>query len=149
MRMRFLVTLALSLCSLGAAAQLYSWKDANGKIQYSDQPPPADAKVRKVAPPAAQPTDPEGVRKKLAEQELTSRKKQKEAKENSAKAESAKAEAEERRSNCESAQGSLRAVESGQTRFTTDAQGNRVALDGAVREAELARARKAVADWCK
>jgi hypothetical protein len=33
-------------------------------------------------------------------------------------------------------------------RFMLNAQGERVALDGQLREEELARARKSVADWC-
>jgi len=149
--MRFLVLLAMAVASLNAAAQLYSWKDADGKVQYSDQPPPASAKgtVRKVAPPATNVADPDAVRKNLADKELEARKKEKEAKESATKAEKDKADAAERRINCEKAQGNLRGLESGQTRFTTDAQGNRVALEGAVLEAELAAARKNVDGLCK
>lgn len=35
---------ALSLIATSAAAELYKWVDKNGKINYSDTPPPADAK---------------------------------------------------------------------------------------------------------
>lgn len=34
-----LLSLALSIASDAALAQLYKWTDANGKVQYSDQPP--------------------------------------------------------------------------------------------------------------
>jgi glutaredoxin len=34
----------LMLISQGADAQLYKWTDKDGKVQYSDQPPPPDAK---------------------------------------------------------------------------------------------------------
>ncbi len=130
-------------------AEMYSWKDADGKIQYSDQPPPGKTVSRKLAAPSAPTVAPETLRQNSAEREMESRKKQKEAKESAAKAEKDRGDAEERRVNCEKAKGSLQALESGQTRFTANAQGERVALEGAVREAELASARKAVDGWCK
>jgi len=147
--MRFLVILALSLASTVAGAQLYSWKDASGKVHYSDEPPPDKSPSRKVAAPPAPSADPAAVRRSLAEKEIESRKKQKESQESAAKAEKAKTEAAERRVDCERAKGNLGSIESGQTRFATDSKGERVALDGAVREAELASARKAVDALCK
>lgn len=146
--MRILVPLALALYCLAAAAQLYSWKDADGKVHYSDEPPADKATARKVAPPAAGAADP-AARRSLADKEMESRKKQKEAQEAANKAEKDKADAEERRVECARAQGNLRAIESGQTRFTTDSKGERVGLDGEVREAELGKARKAADSWCK
>ena len=53
-----LVVLAWFVASGPAQAQQYRWVDKNGKVQFTDAPPPADAKdVRKVegaAPAAAQ-----------------------------------------------------------------------------------------------
>lgn len=147
--MRFLIMLVFSLYSLAAAAQLYSWKDANGKIQYSDQPPPGKTQARKVAPPPAPASDPGATRSKFVEKEMESRKKQKDVQEAATKSEKEKADAEDRRVNCDKAKGNLQALESGQTRFTTNVKGERVALEGAVRDEELASARKAVDGWCK
>lgn len=147
--MRVLVLLVFALYGAAASAQLYSWKDADGKVQYSDQPPPGQTPARKVAAPATLATDPAGTRKMLAEKELESRKKRKTAQEADANAEKEKADAEERRANCEKAKGNLQAMESGLTRFTANARGERVALEGAVRDAELGSARKAVEAWCK
>lgn len=148
MRLRLLAPLALALCSMAAAAQLYSWKDASGKIHYSDEPPPEKAPTRKVSPPAAGAGDP-AARQGLAEQEAAARKKQKETQDAAAKAEKEKAAAEERRSQCERARNNLQGLESGQVRFTVGANGERVGLEGGVREAELAKARQAVDAWCK
>lgn len=39
-----LLGLALLLCAGSASAQLFKWVDANGKIHFSDTPPPASAK---------------------------------------------------------------------------------------------------------
>src|SRR5258708_14618405 len=48
------------LVSMPAAAQTYKWTDADGKVHYSDQPPPANAKeqgtVKPRKPSAATPT---------------------------------------------------------------------------------------------
>lgn len=41
----------LALFAVGAAAELYSWKDAAGKIHYSDTPPPDSAGARKLTVP--------------------------------------------------------------------------------------------------
>ncbi len=131
-----------------ASAQLYSWKDASGKIHYSDEPPPDKTQARKVAPPATGAGDP-AARKALAEQEAAARKKQKDTQESADKSEQDKAQAEERRVQCERARSNLQGIESGQVRFTIGANGERVGMDGAAREAELANARKAVDSWCK
>ncbi len=130
-------------------AEMYSWKDTDGKIQYSDQPPPGKTVSRKLAAPSAPAVAPETLRQNSAEREMESRKKQKEAKEAAAKAEKDRGDAEERRGNCEKAKGNLQALESGRIRFTTDAKGERVALEGTVRDAELSSARKAVGEWCQ
>lgn len=148
MRIRHLAPFALALFAMAASAQMYSWKDASGKIHYSDEPPPDKAASRKVAPPATGAGDADA-RRKLVEQDAEARKKQKEAKEASGKAEKDKAAAEERRTECERARGNLQALESGQIRFTVNSSGERVALEGNVRDAELANARKVADSWCK
>jgi hypothetical protein len=149
MRFRYFTPLAFALMSLAASAQLYSWKDANGKIHYSDEPPPdAKAQTHKVAPPATGAGDPDA-RRAAVEREAEARKKQKEAQEAAGKADKEKADSQERRANCEQAKTNLKAIESGQIRFTMNSAGEKVGLDGAVREAEIAKARKTVDTWCK
>jgi hypothetical protein len=49
--MRRIALLALVLSSLIAGAEVYKWVDANGKVQFSDQPPPgSNAQAVKVKP---------------------------------------------------------------------------------------------------
>ncbi len=146
--MRLLVPLTFAFYSVLASAQLYSWKDADGKVHYSDEPPAAKVPTRKVAPPPAPSGDPNAARKSFAEKEADARKKQKDAQDSAAKSEKEKAEAEERSVNCERAKGNLQGLESGLVRFTTNAKGERVGLEGAARDAEIANARKAVESWC-
>lgn len=40
----FFLAGSLALCSLAAEARLYRWVDENGRVQFSDKPPPAGAK---------------------------------------------------------------------------------------------------------
>lgn len=137
----------LLLLPLVSAAQVYSWKDASGKIHYGDRPPAErQAQVRQLpGAPAATP-DVEAARKAAAERQFSQREKQ--AAGESKQVPEDPAQAKIRAENCQRAKNNLAALESGQIRFTLDAKGERVALDGKLREEELARARKSVTDWC-
>ena len=48
--------LALLLCAAGAQAQLYKWVDAKGVTHFSDQAPPANARLAPVKPLASGPS---------------------------------------------------------------------------------------------
>jgi hypothetical protein len=52
--MRALALLLLMGFSLGASAQIYRWTDANGRVNFSNTPPPASAKAVVVDPDAKQ-----------------------------------------------------------------------------------------------
>lgn len=142
-----LIFLALPLAS---QAQMYSWKDANGKIHYGDRPPAEkQSQARKVQGAPSETGDVAAARKTSAERQFDEREKQAKAEESGKKPPEDPAQAKVREENCQRARSNLAALESGQIRFSTNAKGERIALDGAVREAELARARKSVDDWCK
>lgn len=147
---RFALSLAISLVALSATAQVYSWKDADGKIHYSDQPPAGKSKdSRKLGPAVQAPEGAAEARQAQAEKAIEERKDSQKAKEAAAKAEKDKAAAAEKKQQCERAKTALSGLESGATRFTTGPNGERVALDGAARAAEVANARKAADSWCK
>jgi membrane protein involved in colicin uptake len=147
MRATPVILLILSLIPVASLGQVYSWRDASGKIHYGDRPPVMQqGEARKLAAPPS--VDVEAERKALAERQLAEREKQQKAQENSKKTEENEAEARKREEGCRQAKSNLAAIESGQVRFTIDAKGERVGLDGAAREAEIAKARKAVNEWC-
>ncbi len=138
--------IALALVPLSGQTQMYSWKDANGKIHYGDRPPTEkQTQARKVQGAPSETGDVAAARKASAERQFEEREKQESAK----KPAEDPAQAKVREENCQRAKSNLAALESGQIRFSTNAKGERIALDGAVRETELARARKSVDDWCK
>ena len=74
-----------------ASAVLYKWVDANGRVSYSDQPPPASVKAEVVggAPP---PSAPDAVRA-MANQEADLKKRQTQRADDQKKAEKARADA--------------------------------------------------------
>ncbi|MDP1653200.1 MAG: DUF4124 domain-containing protein [Rhodocyclaceae bacterium] len=142
--------IALALLPGAGQSQVYSWKDASGKIHYGDRPPAErQADKRKLPGAPAKTDDVEAARKASAERQFSEREKQGKAAESAKNAPEDAARTKEREANCRQAKASLASLESGQVRFAIDERGERVALDGNVREAELAKARKSVDSWCK
>jgi hypothetical protein len=153
-RMRKAIILSLSCLfvlglPLASQGQLYSWKDASGKVHYGDRPPAEkQTQARKVpgAPPAT--SDVEVARRASAERQFEEREKQAKEQEGAKKPAEDPAQVKQREENCQRAKATLASLESGQVRFSINDKGERVALDGTVREAELSRARKSVDSWC-
>lgn len=152
---RYAFLLATLLASLAAQAQVYQYKDASGRMVYTDQPPPGTAtKSKVISSEAASTGSPAGngaaaVPKNAADRELEYKKRQKEQQDAAAKASKESADQAARKEECARAQKALQVLESGERVTTVDAKGERVFLDDNQRSAEADRARKAVADLCK
>lgn len=143
---RTLLLLTLSLpMTVGAA--VYSWKDADGKVRYGDRPP-ADKQGDSRTLTAPPPVDTEAIQKSMAARQLADKEKQQKSQESAKKTQEEQADAARRQEGCQQARANLAGIESGQVRFTLDAKGERVGLDGAVRDAEIAKARRGVSEWC-
>src|SRR5512138_466714 len=99
------VLIAASVPVVAAAATLYKWTDASGRVVYSDQPPPANVKseVLKGPPPPANPN----AAKDLANKELEYKQRQLDKAEASAKAEKDSAAAKARADNCTQVKGEM------------------------------------------
>jgi hypothetical protein len=146
--------LVLLAAAASLSAQTYKWRDASGTVQYSDTPPPSNAKdvqqLRKTAPvtptPAAAGTSQP---KPVADPEAEFRKRM--AARQDAEAKQAKAQEDEatRVRHCEQAQAQLSALDSGNRVARYTATGERVALDDAERDQARAEAQKAIQTWCK
>lgn len=143
----FIVSLLALTLPFGVAAQVYKYKDASGRIVYSDTPPP-EAKAEKQrgfnVPAAGAP----GASESLAEKEKAFRERREEAAE---KAKQSKME-EERKAlyarECEIARNRVRGIESGQRVVRFNDKGEREYLDDAQVAGELERARKQADEWC-
>ncbi|HET7364630.1 MAG TPA: DUF4124 domain-containing protein [Burkholderiales bacterium] len=145
------IFLALAL-SGAATAQTYKWTDQNGRVQYGDVPPGDATNVTRLkggtagSPPAAAPDAKKDAKPLTPEQAF--QKRQQERDQADQKAAQERNQAEQKRVNCEQARASVRQMESGQRVATVNAAGERVFLEDDQRAAQLARAQKAVADWC-
>ena len=156
---RISVAIALALCvALPASAQLYKWVDANGKVHYTDRPPPDNVKtkqIREAAPPPAPPAAKDGKLgsktsepQSLAERDQAFRKRQAEA----AKAEEEQAKkdakAKEKAQYCNRAKAALAGLEAGGRQARFNDKGERYYLTDAQIAQETARVRQNVADNC-
>lgn len=138
--------LAMSFCALAlpATAALYKWTDANGRVVYSDQPPPGDVKTQIVqgAPP---PSNPNAV-KDMANKELELKKRAKDAAEKEKKEETARAEQVKRNEQCTRVEGQIRQLSAEQIALVRlNEKGETVYVDDATRRKE----REDLAAWQK
>jgi len=136
--------LALLLGAAPAAATLYKWTDANGRVVYSDQPPTGNMKVETIAgpPPPANPS----AAKELANKEMEFKQRQLEKADAQKAADSDRVAAKEKSENCAQVQGQLKQLgDEGTSLWRTGPNGERVAMDDAARRTERDR----LAKWFK
>ena len=166
---RLSVAITLVLCvALPASAQMYKWVDANGKVQYSDNPPPSNIKAETLrAPPpapsapaasaAAAGADKSGAAKDAAkagpktpaEQEQAFRKRQLEASKALEAEEKKQAQARDKAEHCRRATAAVNALQLGGRQQRIDSKGERVFLDEQQIAQELAKAQQEAATACK
>ena len=145
----FLSLLAAALClARPASAQIYQWKDQNGKTVISDKPPVGQVPLQKQidAAPAAK----TGTKQpSLADREMEFRKRQKEAQENAEKARKEETASAERNENCQNARRHLQVLESGERVALRDDKGERYYLDDTQRGQEAAKVKHFLETQCK
>jgi hypothetical protein len=153
MQIRFFFPALLALAIvLPAQAQVYKWKDAEGKTIISDTPQPGSGKP--IAPAEkSTATPPAGsgaveAPKSAADWELEFKKRQQEQKAAADKAAQDKANADRKRQNCERAKRHLALMESGERVKIRQADGESVYIDDQRRQQESESARKSVQENC-
>lgn len=152
--MKKFLTLLLLLTSTAASAALNKWVDSEGKVHYSDQPPPPNVKSETLrtspapaaeAPPAASPS----AAPDSAEREAELKRKQQAEKEAADRAALEQANREIERTNCENARQSLRSLEAGGRLAEYDASGEMRYVEDDERAQRIAREQAAIGRWCK
>jgi hypothetical protein len=150
------IPFALCFLVLPAWAELYKWTDENGKVHYSDQPPPGDVKKSEtVKAPPAPPTSavagakPSATAKTPAEQEMEFRKRRLEAAEAEAKAQKEADAAAEKKLNCERATAQVASLQRGGRISHPGPNGEQIYLNDDEIAKELVNARKTADSWCK
>lgn len=146
-------TILLALLSLTVGAQVYRWVDKDGKVQYSDQPPPpgaakaeatrinsassstagAASTPAKAPDKAGKPADKGGASDGDAAKQAADKERQ----------------ARETEEFCRGARAHLKTLQEGGRMTTTDANGERAVMSDEQMEAESAKLQKQIADNCK
>ncbi len=158
---RLITTLVACLLPLAAGAQIYTWKDANGRTHFSDQPSAAaDAKpVRgNIVPPDAEtpraassaPKDAKASGPKTWEdQDRDFKQRQAEKAEADAKAKKEKDARDQKNQYCSSLRNNLAALERGGRVSKPDANGEPNFLSDNQVKGEADRVRNQIAKDCK
>jgi Domain of unknown function (DUF4124) len=166
---------AVVACVQPAAAQ-WAWRDAAGKMVYSDQPPPKSVPSKDIVrqpqvPPASRQTAVEAPQSEAAtdakpssaaaqpparpraptliEREMDSRRRQVELAEAEKKAADEEALRAKLAADCERMRGYLRALEGGFRVARVNAAGQQEILDDAARAAERERTRSEIEQQCQ
>jgi len=134
--------LSALLAGAAVAGQIYKWKDADGKIHYSDAPPPAGAKVTPLSMRAGdQPVS--SVSSPKAPPIVG-----KNASGAAASAPAAQAQSEKDPKLCQQAQARKTFLQSGQLTKSVNDKGEVEFLSDQKRASELADAQKAIERFC-
>ncbi|MDP1996031.1 MAG: DUF4124 domain-containing protein [Gallionella sp.] len=157
--MKIFLLILLTLASASAFAGLYKWVDANGKVQYSDQPPPANVEATTLrstssakdsasesgAAASSAPAAP----KTIAEREAELKKAQQAKKEVADRVAQEQAEAEARKENCIAARKNLGLLQEGMRMMEIDDKGERFHLNDEQRQQRIAKAQQDISTYCK
>lgn len=159
-----LLAVAAVAVALPCAAQ-WKWRDAQGRVQYSDRPPPNDVRDRDIlSRPAASPTPQRpaapassatGTPPRMPASAPTSdpileaRKRQADAAQDQTRRDEEARIARQKVENCARAKEHARTAESGQRMARTNDKGEREFLDDTQRAREAARAREIIASDCR
>jgi hypothetical protein len=162
--MKNFLLILLTLVSMDVFAELNKWTDANGKVHYSDQPPPPNvkAKILRTAPVTVNLSGASGVNasgvpasgapgaaKTIAEAEMEFKKAQRAKKEAAEKAAKEQAKAEEIKNVCDRLRQNLMALESGIRTPIFTASGERAYMDDTQRQQAIAKAQQEINTYCK
>ena len=142
------LTVGAVLVATFSHAQIYQWKDANGKTVISDKPPTGNVRDEKKiegksSPPGATP------QKTLADREMDYRKRQQATQEHAEKTKKEESAAAEKKDSCERVRRNLELLESGERVAVRDDKGERSFMDDEQRGREIAKARQTIQSTCK
>ncbi len=158
-----LAALVLACASTAASGQ-WVWKDDAGHVVASDQPPPMSVppsrivkqpRARNAAQAAAPAPAPDtktanaDAPKSLADRELESKQRAKDAAEAAKKADDDAARAKAMKENCAAVRGNLAALQAGGRASRFNEKGEKIYIDDADRASEIAKQQAQVAQYCK
>lgn len=153
----------LLLFSVNAFAGLNKWVDADGKVHYSDQPPPANVQAQTLhtgagaapaqdvgnAPAQSGTTQSAPAAKTYLEREAELRKARLAKKEAADKAAQEQADAQTEAANCAAAQQNLRTLQGEGRIMELDASGERSFISDEQRQQRIEKAQQTISSVCK
>ena len=140
------VAMAVALLGNPAAAALYKWTDASGRVVYSDQPPPGGIKSEILGPVPA-PANPNAV-KDLATKDAELRQRQTQRAEQDKKSEKARSDTARKEEMCAQIRSQLKTYQSDIALFRVNEKGERVFVDDAARQKERDRLQTLQREQC-
>jgi hypothetical protein len=139
--------LALAAVATPAAAAMYKWVDANGRVVYSDQPPPANVKSEIVKPPPP-PSNPRAAQE-LEEQELSNKQRDKKRAEDAKAADMAQKASLRRREVCVLALGQIKTLlQKDEVIYRFNDKGEKVYYNDEMRREEFERQQQIARENC-
>ena len=144
---RFALTVAVLLAVGAANAEIYQWKDKNGKTIFSDTPPVGNVTDQKKI--SSDSGNNAVTPKTTADKDLEFRKRQKDSQDSAEKLKKEQDAAAALQENCTNARRYLKSLESGERIASRDEKGDRYFMDDAQRTQETAKAQQAVQTSCK
>lgn len=151
---QFFAAIAIFLATATVAAQVFKWIDKDGKVNFSDTPPPAEAvkgEAKKLTVlPAANTPAPAPAKVKIAvDQAKEAEKKKTELADKAKKDEAAEQSAKQNEERCKDAKRYLSTLDSGTPIRQSNDAGERVFMNDEQRASETARAKIAATESCK
>jgi hypothetical protein len=143
--------LAVLLATATVAAQVYKWVDKDGRVQYSDTPPPpgaTKADPKKIGPATASPATAAVAPKTLQERSKDADKRRLDDAEKAKKDEEAQKLAKRKEERCNEANRFKLELESGRPMMRNNDQGERNFISDDDRNAEIARMKSIMAEAC-
>ncbi len=150
---QFFAAIAILLATATVAAQVYKWVDKDGKVQYTDTPPPPGAtktEAKKVdTGPGTGGTSAPTPAKSLQDRAQDYDKRKTDAAEQNKKAGEAQKKSAENDENCKAAKSALADLESGRPIRRSNDKGELAYMSDEERQAEVSKAKEVVASSCK
>ncbi|MCG6932783.1 MAG: DUF4124 domain-containing protein [Gallionella sp.] len=140
----------LILASANSFAEVNKWVDGQGRVHYSDQPPPPDARAEALRSTSVAASGVAGTGEQtFVQQEAALKKSQLAQQKDAAQAAAKQANADALKSNCEAAQQNLRSLQSGARIMDVNASGERYYLDDSQRQQRIDKVQQDISNLCK
>lgn len=145
--MKRCLPICLLLLSFSAHGALTKWVDADGKVHYSDEPPPLDVKAKILVTPSAASGVP--AQKTYVEREAERKKAEKAKEEAAQNASQQQEEALAKQKDCAAARANLKALENSPLIATYNDKGESSYMDDTTRRQNIEVARKQISTFCQ